>query len=187
MQLFDFSLVVLSNFSFGYQELFFGFVFLIILVLLLPKKKNKRHIYNIENSKKILEKINTFIYPGQKLNYLRKIDPFVFEELLLTSFERIGYKIKRNKKYTGDGGADGIVFDQKKQKYLIQAKRYSNYINAAHIKEFEILVKKKKCKGFFIHTGKTGGKTYKNINKELITIISGDRLLNLIQDYGGQN
>ncbi|MEX6059375.1 restriction endonuclease [Enterobacter hormaechei] len=42
-----------------------------------------------------------------KINYLRKIDPFVFEELLLEGFEAHGFRTIRNKRYTGDGGIDG--------------------------------------------------------------------------------
>ncbi len=41
---------------------------------------------------------------GQKIAYLRKIDPFVFEELLLEGFERRGFEVIRNRRYTGDGG-----------------------------------------------------------------------------------
>ncbi len=36
----------------------------------------------------------------QKINYLRKIDPFVFEELLLEGFEAHGFRTIRNKRYT---------------------------------------------------------------------------------------
>ncbi|WP_192840691.1 restriction endonuclease, partial [Enterobacter hormaechei] len=43
------------------------------------------------------------------MNYLRKIDPFVFEELLLEGFEAHGFRTIRNKRYTGDGGIDGQV------------------------------------------------------------------------------
>jgi len=46
----------------------------------------------------------------KKLNYsiayLRKIDPYVFEELLLEALLSKGFKITRNKRYSGDGGID---------------------------------------------------------------------------------
>jgi restriction system protein len=144
------------------------------------KKPRYKHIYYIKQADVVLSTINSFSYPGQKLNYLRKINPFIFEELLLTAFQKKGYKIKRNKKYTGDGGIDGIIFNNK-NKILIQAKRYSNYINPKHLKEFEILVLKNKCKGYFIHTGKTSTDIYKeNQNNLNISIISGNKLLNLL-------
>lgn len=57
----------------------------------------------------MIDKINTFPHFGQKIAYLRKIDPFVFEELLLEGFERRGFEVIRNRRYTGDGGIDGRV------------------------------------------------------------------------------
>lgn len=157
----------------------FFFVFILLLVIVFFRKKNK-HQKNIYNSKKVISKLNSFEYDGQKMNYLKKIDPFLFEELLLTAFKSKGYRIVRNKRYTGDGGIDGIIFDRQNNKYLIQAKRYSNYINLAHVKEFGLLIKKEKCKGFFIHTGKTGKNSFKETFNHDIKIISGQNLIKLI-------
>ncbi|MGM8474744.1 restriction endonuclease, partial [Enterobacter hormaechei subsp. steigerwaltii] len=72
----------------------------------------------------------------QKINYLRKIDPFVFEELLLEGFEAHGFRTIRNKRYTGDGGIDGQVIIGK-YRYLIQAKRYRGHIALQHVQEFD--------------------------------------------------
>ncbi len=99
--------------------------------------------------------------------------------MLLSAFKNKGFKIKRNKRYTNDGGIDGIIFNSKGDKILIQAKRYKSYINPKHVKEFESLVERQKCFGFFIHTGKTGTKSY-SFNKS-IKIISGSKLLELIK------
>ncbi|MGS6531656.1 restriction endonuclease, partial [Enterobacter hormaechei] len=44
---------------------------------------------------------------AQIINYLRKIDAFVFEELLLEGFEAHGFRTMRIKRYSGDGGIDG--------------------------------------------------------------------------------
>lgn len=156
-------------------------LFLLVIIYSIPKKKN-RHQRNIHNSKKIILKINSFPFEGQKLNYLKKIDPFVFEELLLSAFQNRGYKIKRNTKYTGDGGIDGVVYDKQNNMYLIQAKRYSNYINKEHIKEFGKLLKSKNCKGFFIHTGKTGKGSLIEGSNYNMEIISGSKLLSLIDN-----
>jgi hypothetical protein len=41
--------------------------------------------------------------------YLRKIDPLMFEELILESFARTGFRVRRNRRYSGDGGIDGQV------------------------------------------------------------------------------
>lgn len=73
--------------------------------------------------------------PGQKLAYIRKIDVYAFEEMVLDAFERKGYHIVRNERYSGDGGIDGVVMKDGKM-YLIQCKRYRKYINPAHLADF---------------------------------------------------
>lgn len=156
-------------------------ILLLLLFLFLTKRTNYRHKRNISTGKKVLGKINNLEHPGAKLNYLKKVDPFVFEELILSAFQQKGFKIKRNKKYTGDDGIDGIIWDENKRKYLIQAKRYAGYVSRQHIKEFELLVAQRKCfSGFFVHTGKTGKDTYKHFYDSNIHIVSGQRLLKLI-------
>ncbi|HCA3195726.1 TPA: restriction endonuclease, partial [Klebsiella pneumoniae] len=97
---------------------------------------------------RVAAKIRTLPGFPQKLAYLRKINPFVFEEMLLDAFELGGYRVERNKRYTGDGGIDGKVWIDD-QLYLIQAKRYTGHVAIAHIKEFNELVKRHQCKGFF--------------------------------------
>ncbi|WP_199192296.1 restriction endonuclease [Chlorogloea sp. CCALA 695] len=59
---------------------------------------------------------------------LRKMNPYAFEELLLTCCQNQGWKIERNFKYSNDGGLDGRVTIAGRL-YLIQAKRYRGYIN----------------------------------------------------------
>lgn len=155
-------------------------IFIVGLRLLFKSKYNNKHSNNIIKAEEIRSKINTFIFEGQKIKYLRKIDPFVFEELLLNFFEKKGFIIKRNTRYTGDNGIDGIIYDTNKKPILIQAKRYSNYVNPLHIKSFENLVLTTKSPmGYFIHTGKTGKMTYKSAKN--IEIISGSKLLNLLK------
>lgn len=86
---------------------------------------------------------------------LRAMDPLAFEELLLESFERRGYKVIRNRRYTGDGGIDGqVVIDG--AVWLIQAKRYADTIRSEHVAAFEALCRTKGRRGLFIHTGRTG-------------------------------
>ncbi|CUJ48609.1 Restriction endonuclease [Achromobacter sp. 2789STDY5608633] len=127
-----------------------------------------------------MAKINEFEHPGQRLAYLRKIDPFAFEELLLDAFERKGYEVRRNNRYTGDGGVDGVVFKDGRR-YLIQAKRYAGHVQRAHIEQFCHLLDAKDCLGFFCHTGKTG-----QAGKDLVkahgkaTVLSGQRLLDFL-------
>lgn len=168
-------------------------IFLVFLVgisffLLRKKTTRKRQVRNIRSAEKMLGLLSSFT--GKKreariLTYLRLIDPFVFEELLLTAFERKGYEVKRNERYTGDGGVDGRVY-QSGDLYLIQAKRYKSYVNARHLEDFLRLIEKtKEAKGgYFIHTGKTGKITYGLYRGSALKIISGNKLIDLILPSG---
>lgn len=118
--------------------------------------------------------------PGRKFAFLRKVDPFTFEEMILESYELRGHKVKRNHRYTGDGGIDGRVWLDG-ELHLVQAKRYAGHISAAHMRDFCHLVAAKGCKGLFVHTGRTGGASRTLASDdENVTIVSGQRLLDLL-------
>lgn len=162
-----------------------------ILLLLWSERKavyrffgrtRRKHKRKIKYSKDLHTKLQD-LAPAQMIKYLRKIDPLVFEELLLTAFKAQGHKIRRNKSYSGDGGLDGIVYIDK-CRYLIQAKRYSGSINTKHVLEFAALVQSRRnvAGGFFIHPGRTPTAA-KELFRDFtsITLISGQRLVDLIQ------
>lgn len=136
-----------------------------------------RHLNNIRKSKKVIKKIvDISKYPHglQKgLSYLRKVSPQVYEEIALTVFENNGFIVLRNTKYTDDGGVDGFVRIPGYGFVPVQSKRYSAHISAEHVRDFDILIKKRNNKiGFFIHTGKTGQMS-KDIAKTRIVFLSG--------------
>ena len=141
------------------------------------------HARKTKRGKQALETIRTISKPYQIpkiLTYLRKLDPFVFEELLLTVLEEAGYTIKRNKRYTHDGGADGVFTDSKGTVILIQAKCYSSYIKSLHVKQFSDVVSQSKATyGVFIHTGRTGQRARFRKPRN-VTIISGNHLTRLL-------
>ena len=136
------------------------------------------HTRRIKAARRVLKKLRTIDHPSGQFAYLRKVDPFVFEELILEAFNRGGLKIKRNRRYTGDGGIDGKVKINGRY-VLIQAKRYSGYINNNHVTLFSKLCKDKRQLGLFIHTGKTGKGSYHQQSGE-VDIVSGSRMLDLI-------
>lgn len=128
----------------------------------------------------VLDRLPLLVGDGQRLNYLRKVNPYVFEELLLTAFERRGYRIKRNWRYSGDGGLDGQVWIEG-QRYLIQAKRYARAITPDHVAEFGALVRSEGCRGLFVHTGRTGPKSRAILVRiPEVELFSGQRLLDLL-------
>ena len=159
----------------GFFALFIG----LLLWCLLLYFSGSKHRRNIKQADKCLERLSTIVQPARQFSYLRKVDPFVFEEMILTAFKHLGHKIRRNRRYTGDGGVDGIVYIDKK-KYLIQAKRYSGYIDNQHVLALNKLCQRKRCRGLFIHTGKTGRKSWAQSDSNSVEIVSGKRMLSLL-------
>jgi len=156
---------------------------LVVLFVIYPlffKKKNK-HSKKQESAEKVLQKLQTIEHPAQKLAYLKKIDPFTFEELILTALQRKGIVIKRNDRYTGDGGIDGR-FQHDGSMWLIQAKRYNDRVRLEHLKAFSALLVENQCNGIFVHTATTP-KSVREASNRIpgcqLEIISGDRLLAL--------
>jgi restriction system protein len=143
---------------------------------------SKEHRYKQEAADKVLLKLKSFkgdFREARIINYLRKIDPFVFEELLLTALEKAGHEVKRNKRYTADGGIDGVVYRHGKKIY-IQAKCYSDHIRLADVNEFIDKVSRHDVQGLFIHTGRTGDGVWKTLLGSRVEIISGNKLVSLI-------
>ena len=143
-------------------------------------EKKTRHRKFIKQSSQVLQKLDSFdgeFADARKISYLRQINPLVFEELLLSGFARKGWKIKRNKRYTGDGGVDGEVRDQRGKSFLIQAKRYKGHIKRSHLDEFADLCRVSGKHGKFIHTGRTGKGLIGDFRQKNVEIISGSKLV----------
>ncbi|MBC3211061.1 restriction endonuclease [Serratia fonticola] len=167
----------------GLGPLAWGLLLLSVLswVVLLFGAKASRHRRYQQQARRVLERLPLLEGDGQRLAYLRKINPYVFEELLLTAFELRGYRIKRNRRYSGDGGLDGQVWIDG-QRYLIQAKRYGRAITPTHVAEFGALVRREGCRGLFVHTGRTGPKSRAELARiPEIELLSGQRLLALLK------
>jgi len=116
--------------------------------------------------------------PRAQFAYLRKVDPFVIEEFVLGALERHGHRIRRNDRYTGDGGIDGCCWIDD-EPHLIQVKRYKGHIDAADVREFAGLCRRMGARGLFVHTGRTG-KGAASEKCEVVEIVSGRRLLEFL-------
>ena len=138
----------------------------------------KSHRRRIRAADRALAKLSEIQSPAARFAWLRKMDPFTFEEMILTALKREGAKIKRNRRYTGDGGADGRAVING-ETHLIQAKRYSGHINAADVREFASLCAANGVKGLFVHSGKTGGGSIVAMGSGVVRIVSGQGLLTL--------
>ncbi len=144
--------------------------------------KSWRHRSNIKKSKNLLKLLAGIKHEGARINYLRKIDPYVFEELVLSIFECHGYVVWRTGSYSGDGGFDGKVYIEKKGWYLVQSKRYGAHIKAQHAKEFVQLVNKNAKGGFFVHSGKTSEELRIWLRSTRVKVLSGSVLVNSIEN-----
>ncbi len=112
--------------------------------------------------------------------YLRKIDPLAFEELALEAFRRAGVRVKRGRRYSGDGGVDGHVLHNAKW-CPIQCKRYRNHIDPDHVRAFTRIVERSHVpRGYFIHTGRTGDASWE-ARGSAVRMISGHRLIDLLR------
>lgn len=140
-----------------------------------------KHQRNIDKSQKRLDKLTQVGLSGgiaAQLNYLRKVDAFVFEEMILSAIEKKSHVVIRNAKYTGDGGVDG-TFILNGKKIFIQAKRYSGYVKASDVLVFSILCRSMNATGIFVHTGKTGSEAKSAAGKN-VEIVSGAKLISLL-------
>ena len=143
---------------------------------------SNKHQQNIRRAELVLKRLRSGgVQLPKALGILRRMNPYAFEELLLTCCHEQGWEIERNFKYTGDGGLDGRVTIAGKL-YLIQAKRYRGYINPQHIHDFyKVIQREKAYGGFFIHSGKTGELAQELLREYEISLISGQRLVDFVR------
>ncbi|MBE0362138.1 hypothetical protein PULV_a3942 [Pseudoalteromonas ulvae UL12] len=160
-----------------------GFIlFLLCLYVLIPSKnrysaKKKKYIKVASKKLKRLNEIDSF---SGKISFLRiAVNPYVFEEMILTALQRQGHKIIRGNRYTHDGGVDGKVMI-KGTTYFIQAKKYSNYVNPKHVAAFIELCGRHGVKGLFVHSGKTGDMSKSILQNTQVKLVSGDKLIMLL-------
>lgn len=167
----------------------YGAVILVVLFLVVmaflnlrrqEKASTRRHRRYRATAERVLNKLNSLPGGGQRLTYLRKISPYVFEELVLSAFERQGLTVVRNASYSGDGGLDGqVIIDG--EYWLIQAKRYGRAVSPAHVEDFDRLLLESGRRGLFIHTGRTGKKSHiLRMASPRLRIISGQHLLAIL-------
>ncbi|MBU2764677.1 restriction endonuclease [Acidithiobacillus ferrivorans] len=115
---------------------------------------------------------------ARRIAYLRKIDPLIFEELVLDAFQKQGWLVQRNTQYSGDGGLDGRIF-QKGTWWGIQCKRYKGAIQTAHVDLFaRDLTRFGLTEGYFVHTGRTPAGT--RYRQRCVIILSGRELVDFL-------
>jgi len=144
------------------------------------------HARNVRRSRRVLRAIRSFTEPGMAgrcFSYLRQVDPLVFEEVVLSALEDAGALVLRNRRYTGDGGVDGVVWIATHGWIAVQVKRYSGYIDVQHVLEFGQVIRRGHfAGGLLMHTGRSGKCAHEAMHGSGITLLSGDRLLGLARE-----
>lgn len=133
----------------------------------------RRHCSNVAYSRLLVRRLAALQHEGAVINYLRKVDPFVVEEVVLTLLEERGIFVLRNRAYTGDGGVDGAFWWPGRGWHAVQCKRYSSAVKPAHAREFCDLVKRRYRGGVFVHTGRTGDTSQEALAAPSLFVLSG--------------
>lgn len=154
------------------------------LVLCWITAKPARHAWRIRKAGWVLRRLQELALesgPAAQFGFLRSkaVDPFTFEEAILSALQARKIKIRRNHRYTGDGGIDGTAWWQGKL-ILIQAKLYSGHITPKHVEEFTLLCQRRRALGLFVHSGRTGPGSRLH-SSATFDIVSGERLLKLLE------
>lgn len=164
------------------SETLYIVLFLIVSIVLIYWPSREK--WRVDKSKYLLKRLNKIEKPELIFGELRskRVDPFLFEELILTSIQKFNpnVRITRNKKYTGDGGIDG-TFVLNGVIVAIQAKKYVNEIATSHVLQLEKDMKKFGATyGLFVHTGRTRPATWNKTQGSDVFIVSGASMLALI-------
>lgn len=154
-----------------------------LIALLLPIAERfvfGSHAKRKREAKRVYKSLQTFVSPEMRMEVMRRMDPFAFEELVVYALKKHGYRAWHGRRYTGDGGIDGYVRVNGRKCY-IQDKRYRGVIKPEHVALFSIICRKDKRHGYFVHTGKTGSSA-SYADSRYVSIISGERLLRLVNE-----
>lgn len=118
--------------------------------------------------------------------FLRRVDPLVFEDLVLIAYADTGAGVEYTLRKSGDGGIDGEI-SFRGQRFAMQAKRYSGRIEPDHVRRFSELVTARGDRyagGVLVHTGRTGPAAWKALESANVQMVSGQRLIALLKGAG---
>jgi restriction system protein len=134
----------------------------------------------------VIERIRGFegeALSARCIGYLRAVDPWVFEEVVLTCLEEGGAAILRNTAYTNDGGIDGRVHSVEAAQWIpVQCKRFERHVCRSDIFDFQKLLQERGYKrGLFVHTGRTGVAIRGSLRESEVELVSGEKLALLVR------
>jgi restriction system protein len=131
---------------------------------------------------------------AELLDRLKKSTPAFFEKLVVDVLLAMGYggfdsTNGEVTKYSGDGGIDGIIKEDKLglDTIYIQAKRWENSVTISAVRDFAgSLLSKKARKGVFITTSNFPKSAYDYVSsiEPTIILIDGEQLTKMMIEYG---
>ncbi len=87
-----------------------------------------------------------------------------------------------------DGGVDAIAYDDdpiRGGKFVIQAKRYTNTVDIAAVRElYAVVIDEGANRGLLVTTSSFGADSYDYVKNKPITLINGSELLGLLKGHG---
>jgi restriction system protein len=145
------------------------------------------HEKRIHQARTVIKRIRGFqgdALSARAIGYLRTIDPFVFEEVVLSCLEEGGAAVLRNLRYTGDNGVDGHCHSPVASQFVpIQVKRWERHVCRADVLEFyEMLYRRGFKRGLFVHTGRTSTDLRGVLRDSRVILVSGEKLAQLVRN-----
>jgi len=143
-------------------------------------KSDKRFINGKDVVAYLDESINIAAMPWQDFEYL-------IRELFEEEFISNGGEVKVTQA-SADGGVDAIAFDPdpiRGGKIVIQAKRYTNVVGVAAVRDlYGIVMNEGATKGILVTTSNYGKDFYEFAKDKPITLLNGSNLLSLLEKHG---
>ena len=125
---------------------------------------------------------------SELLDYLKGIDPYDFEKVILILLKKMGYGEMVETKKSGDGGIDGVMNEDKLglERIYIQAKRYTaGNVQETDIRNFIGAMSGDTSKGVFVTTSAFAPKAVAKAESahHRIILIDGDKLADLMYEH----
>ena len=162
------------------------------------KRKNEQAVVqaelNLEESRSPQDLIDQGIstieeqVKSELLDYLKGIDPYDFEKVILILLKKMGYGEMVETKKSGDGGIDGVMNEDKLglERIYIQAKRYTaGNVQETDIRNFIGAMSGDTSKGVFVTTSAFAPKAVAKAESahHRIILIDGDKLADLMYEH----
>lgn len=146
------------------------------------KRTDRRFIESYNVIEKIDEGDNLAIMDWEDFEHLVR-------ELFEKEFSHEGVEVKVTRA-SKDGGVDAVIFDPdpiKGGKIIIQAKRYTNVVGVAAVRDlYGAIVNEGANKGILVTTAQFGPDSYDFAKDKPITLLDGGNLLSLLNKHGRQ-